>query len=473
MENSTANMLSSVDDSTTEIPAHKELAGHTQFIIISVCYIIICVFGIAGNSMVIAAVALCRKLQTPTNVFVVSLAITDLLSCLTLPFQVVMFLSRDDSTRLPNGLCAFIGAISIICLVGSILTLALIAFNRCFLITQPRKRYSWLYTTKKLFAMTAMAWLYPTFILVLPQALGVGQLGYSPSYRACLWNESHQYAFVNDILVAITFLFTFIIILFCYIKIWIYIRHHVRRLRTHTSSKVPANEPSNLDDMSSTQEHHTDTSAGPSQGHGHTHGNGGCKVEKKKRIKAVSTREIEITKNLFYVVCAFFMCIIPYTITLVLPVDPILDLLVLYASIPLVFNGCVNPIIYAYKHPTMKVVFRYIIKCQIASIPKPSKCLRRALSLHQNSEVRGEGQIKTIHQRDGHPSFCSLKRESFMRQNSNNPSSRSLGSLNKHDVSPNRQNSANASTRSIGSLSKHDKSQSRHNSVGSYKGINR
>lgn len=440
MANSTVIMASLADNGSTERP-NVELATNTQFIVISVFYIIICIFGIVGNSMVIAAVALCRKLQTPTNVFVVSLAITDLLSCLTLPFQVAMFLSRDDSTRLPGGLCAFIGAISIICLVGSILTLALIAFNRCFLITQPRKRYTWLYTTRKLFTMTAIAWLYPTIVLVLPQAVGIGKLGYSPSYRACLWDETADLAFVSDILVAITFLFTFAIILFCYIKIWIYIRRHVRRLRNHSTSKLPPSEPSNLDDLSSTQEHHTDTSAGPSsQAHGHAHANGG-KVETKKRSKkVVSTREIEITKNLFYVICAFFMCIIPYTITLILPTGPILDLLVLYASIPLVFNGCVNPIIYAYKHPTMKVVFRYIIRCQIGSIPKPSKCLRRAISLHQHSEGRGEGAIRTLNVRDGHPSFCSLKKDSFMRQSSNNPS-RSFGSQRKE--SPDRQSSHN------------------------------
>ncbi|XP_072167101.1 G-protein coupled receptor moody-like [Diadema setosum] len=357
-----------------------ELAGSIQFTFLAVVYILIAIIGIAGNSLVIAAVALCRKLQTPTNVFVVSLAVTDLLSCITLPFQAAMFLSTEDS-RLPDGLCAFIGAVSIICLVGSIVTLALIAFNRCFLITQTRKTYSWLYTTKMLFLMTAMAWLYPTLVLVVPQVSGIGQLGYSPSYKACLWNEMHPLAYVSDILVAITFFFTFLIIIICYIKIWLYIRRHVRRLRTHSSIKSNNTEPSHLEDLSSTQEQHTDTQVGSSP-----HGQGapnGSTVDKKRRPRSVSTREIEITKNLFYVVCAFFVCIIPYAITLTLPVDPILDLLVLYASVPLMFNGCVNPMIYAYKHPTMKVVFRYILKCRVGEIPKPSKCLRRVLSAKQ------------------------------------------------------------------------------------------
>ena len=37
--------------------------------------------GIIGNSMIIVAIAFSKKLQTSTNVFVTSLAVTDLLTC--------------------------------------------------------------------------------------------------------------------------------------------------------------------------------------------------------------------------------------------------------------------------------------------------------------------------------------------------------------------------------------------------------
>ncbi len=50
-------------------------------------YLVIFVLGVAGNALVVAAVARNRQMQNPTNVFIVNLAVSDILMCLfAVPF---------------------------------------------------------------------------------------------------------------------------------------------------------------------------------------------------------------------------------------------------------------------------------------------------------------------------------------------------------------------------------------------------
>ena len=54
--------------------------------------VLISVVGTVGNLSVVVCMAMSKKLRTVTNVFVVNLAVADLLSCLSLPWQAVAVL---------------------------------------------------------------------------------------------------------------------------------------------------------------------------------------------------------------------------------------------------------------------------------------------------------------------------------------------------------------------------------------------
>ena len=88
-------------------------------------------------------------------------------------------------------------------------------------------------------------------------------------------------------------------------------------------------------------------------------------------------RQVEITKNLFYVVCAFVACLAPFAIALVIPPsDPAIP----WTSMIVIFNSAINPIIYGAKHPHFKEVFRHMLRCRYHMIPEPSGCLRKIRS---------------------------------------------------------------------------------------------
>ena len=99
---------------------------------------------IVGNVSVIVAVILSRRLQTITNVYVVILSCSDIVIALILPIKMSIML--DGTLEKQHLACAVTGSVSFICNGCSVFTLIMIAFNRYFLITQPKERYQRLFT---------------------------------------------------------------------------------------------------------------------------------------------------------------------------------------------------------------------------------------------------------------------------------------------------------------------------------------
>ncbi|XP_072041863.1 uncharacterized protein [Amphiura filiformis] len=87
----------------------------------------------------------------------------------------------------------------------------------------------------------------------------------------------------------------------------------------------------------------------------------------------LSDHEIEITKNMFYVVVAFLISFTPFTFCMIIDTsDPFLP----YATAVVFINSCINPIIYAIKHRNFKTTFRSIVRCRLGEIIPPSIVLR-------------------------------------------------------------------------------------------------
>ncbi|XP_030830297.1 C5a anaphylatoxin chemotactic receptor 1-like [Strongylocentrotus purpuratus] len=129
---------------------------YNQRIAIAIILCIIFIVGAIGNTLVITAVGLSRKLRSSTNWLVVNLGCSDLLTCLSLPFNVVALLSRDG-WPLPGWICAANSAVILVCLGASVMTLALIAYNRC-----------------SFGSGTSLCWVGPTGILLRVQGMLAG-----------------------------------------------------------------------------------------------------------------------------------------------------------------------------------------------------------------------------------------------------------------------------------------------------------
>ncbi|XP_038073312.1 alpha-1A adrenergic receptor-like [Patiria miniata] len=319
-----------------------------QRIIIGCVYSLVAVVGFAGNFMVILAVILSRKLQTRTNAFVVNLAVADLVTCSTAPFTALALFSMNG-WPLPLIVCSVMAGLFYTSLACSIMNLALIAINRFVLITKSSKTYRSVYTPKKIAAMLVFTWGYPALVCSFP-LFGIGKWGYSEKYKTCTQDTSHETSDLFSLLgSALMYPIPLIILFVCYFKIYRHITNHMKKL---SGKGVELAETSNSSTAST-------------------------KRLTRNRPASFSKRQVEITKNLFYVVCAFVACLAPFAIALMIPPsDPVIP----WTGMIIIFNSAINPIIYGAKHPHFKEVFRHMLRCRYHMIPEPSGCLRKIRS---------------------------------------------------------------------------------------------
>ncbi|XP_072179547.1 alpha-1D adrenergic receptor-like [Diadema setosum] len=367
-------------------PSGKENDGdmfrftdYTQRAIVASMFILACILGTVGNSLVIMAVMFSRKLRTITNVFVVNLAVADLLTSLVLAWNAVALLAKDG-WPLPEWMCSAAAGILFTCVGCSMYTLASIALNRWILITKRLQSYQAIFTVQKMAIWIALSWLIPFSLCVIPALAGLGELGYNAKYSTCSQKSNHPLSNYYDILQALgCYPIPLVIIIVCYIKIFLHLRHH---LKSMLSSSVSS--PSSMDGELSSSVIDTSvpnfqknsckspsTKANGSNNNPQRVGSSRATTLKGRQLR----RQVEITKNLFYVVCAFLLCLTPYSVCLLYDDS---DPFVPYAAAIVFCNSCINPIIYATKHPYFKRVFRCILSCRCADIPEASEFVKRA-----------------------------------------------------------------------------------------------
>lgn len=405
---------------------------YNQRIAVSALTLLISVFGLVGNLLVLFAVSLSRKLQTKVNVFVVNLCIADCIICCVLPFNVVAMLSKKGWPLSPHMCAAAAGFLWIALGVGTV-TLALIAFNRYYVI----KKYNFdkAYSSKRITCMVVFSWLYPSLLILIATNAGLGRLGYSIKYKACLQDSTHPLSEYLSLYAGITvFLPSLVIIIFCYVMIFVHVRKHHRHLirifiigdgnrnesfqdtvvsvvETPVTPRTPTQvhfryppEPQKADgDISDVKENLSSSGPPPvpfddlpspttpanpiTPSTPATNGadvDGEVRPHRTKSVSeelshTVSRRQADITRNVFYVVCAFLICLTPYGIAILLPNS---EPGVPWVMLLLQFNTCVNPVIYALKHPTFRDVIPRILRCDFSNIPAKSAWLKKLLRIN-------------------------------------------------------------------------------------------
>ncbi|XP_038045062.1 allatostatin-A receptor-like [Patiria miniata] len=158
--------------------------------IVAAIIITVAILGTIGNSFVIIVVALSKKLRTTTNVFVVNLAVADVLTCLFLPWQAVAIVGGDDwpipRARFACTAASFVILVTIGCSMNN---LALIAINRWVGITKSRSTTRRIYTARKLALMVIVSWAIPLGCALTPVLTDFGELGYEKLYNLCIWTS--------------------------------------------------------------------------------------------------------------------------------------------------------------------------------------------------------------------------------------------------------------------------------------------
>lgn len=137
-----------------------------QMGLVTFILLVIIIGTIIGNSLVCIAVGIVRKLQTPSNLLILSLAVSDLLvAVLVMPFvttyQVMGYWGLGDVV------CSLFTSLDVILCTASILNLCMISVDRYFVITRPFQ-YAMKRTPKRMGIMIAGVWLSSVLISIPP-----------------------------------------------------------------------------------------------------------------------------------------------------------------------------------------------------------------------------------------------------------------------------------------------------------------
>ncbi|XP_071803349.1 melatonin receptor type 1B-B-like [Asterias amurensis] len=325
-------------------------------VVVGVLFLLIAVINITGNSMVILAVIFSKKLRTSTNVFVVSLSSADLLAGLAMPMSAVALISPGNSwpgsTETP---CYIAGMLLFTSSTASLFNLASIALNRLTLIKSPMKWYRILYTKCNLVINVVVIWIVAIAIMTVPPLFGIGDYGYDKQQHTCTDLDNHPKAKTfKKIQTFGSYPIPFIIIITSYIIIFVHVRRHFKKQMYNDGNiAIPVSSSSGSINNFQTSDN--------------------AAVLRASRRDRISRQQLEITKNLFMTVCAFFICITPYSMALFIPNN---DRFLLFGGAVFLINSCVNPIIYAAKHPQFKKVLRLMLRCKYSEIEEPSDTIK-------------------------------------------------------------------------------------------------
>ena len=357
-------------------------------ILTAILILLVGLTGIIGNSMIILAVAFSRKLQTSTNALVTSLGITDFITAIFLIFYTVGVLGKNRWPIPPAyWLCELTAIMTYACTGTSLYTLGAIGVNRMVLIVKPRL-YPRMFTSWKLILWVAIPWLIPGLATVIAITTGLGKFGYDPPDYACAAVHTEENDFSLSLYLGLLVTIPCFMIIISYSWIYIHLRKHFqsRRRSLLASSRHLRPSQSSQTDTSVTENAHDNPAVDVA------HDLQLQQVQSKspvtedrvtqKKLTEERRKEVEITKNLFIVVCSFFVCFLPYIILGLFENHTVYHAL-FYTRIVTLSNCAINFFIYSSKHPEFKEVLKHMSKCSYQRIQQPSGFLKLLLNLRK------------------------------------------------------------------------------------------
>lgn len=318
-----------------------------------------------SNAFVIATIYQSRKLHTPANFLIASLAVTDLLvSILVMPISALYTVSQ--TWTLGQVMCDIWLSSDITCCTASILHLCVIALDRYWAITDAVE-YSKKRTPARAAGMVATAWVIAISISLPPFFWRQVK---AEEVTSCDVNTDHIFYTIYSTFGA--FYIPTLMLLALYGRIYVEARKRILK-QTHnkpgkrlTSAHLITNSPGSVASTTSlnygtNDSSSCDTTSSPNITQ--------VKVTvsdallEKKRISAA--RERKATKTLGIILGAYIICWLPFFIyTLLVPVCPSCSYPELFDSFTWLgyLNSLINPIIYTMSNEDFKQAFHKLIR---------------------------------------------------------------------------------------------------------------
>ncbi|GAB1602756.1 5-hydroxytryptamine receptor 1-like [Argonauta hians] len=381
---------------------------------------------IIGNSLVCIAVFMVRKLQTPSNFLIVSLAVSDLFVALfVMPLALLYEIMQQ--WHLGEELCDAWTSLDVMLCTASILNLCMISVDRYFVITRPLQ-YAIKRTPKRMVMLITIVWLLSALISIPPL------IGWKTVRKELECGYSQELGYQIYATVGAFYLPCTIMII-VYYRIW---KVSNRISRAEAKSQVGTLEPSipySNRPKSSTGSCDMTLYPNGSLNSGREGDDSPLDTlspnrrDKRrftirsfllKRNKMSSSKEKKATKTLGVIMGGFIACWLPFfilavvrplcdTLKLKCPIHPVVNSIFLWLGY---FNSFMNPLIYARFNREFRTPFREILCCRCRGINNrlrsesyaeqfgvdqaANATNRCSLRVHNESVVRYSSQGQTL-----------------------------------------------------------------------------
>ena len=314
--------------------ADLELRSTVLKIVEAGSMILLNILSLLGNILVCLSVYRNSQLRTTTNLYIIALAISDLIAAI---FVMPLVAGVLISSRWPFGetTCQMHAYFSLFVVFVSPVTMGLTAVNRYVRMCKSNEQYERFFSKTKSRIVLGSAWAFVICYILITSLTGLQGFHFVPGYAGCLNKHLSQFGTMLHffVVVGLFFLLPLAVTIFSYIKV-------AKKVRDHNMQMA--------------------------QGL-HSHG----------RNTAISVHEIRLSRSLFVVVFAFMFSWMPAwvitTLTRFVEVDNIPRNVQLLCFFSLSLSNTINPFIYAGMNPMFRREFRGMLSCKFGQRIEESK----------------------------------------------------------------------------------------------------
>ncbi|XP_054471651.1 trace amine-associated receptor 13c-like [Anoplopoma fimbria] len=309
-------------NSSCRKPTHP----HTEVMMISVLLSFVSLLTVALNLLVIISISHFRKLHSPTNLLILSLAIADLLvGLLLMPVEIIYI---DACWFLGDILCTLYYFVDYIITSASVANMVLISVDRYIAICDPL-HYPTKVTKRRVQNCVCLCWIWSVIYRILLLHDHLYKPGRSNSCLGECVVVINYIAGVVDLIV--TFTIPILVIIVLYMRVFVVAVSQARAMRSHIASTV-----------------------------------------QRSRSVTVKKTEMKAARTLGFVILVFLFCFCPYYFPTMAGEETSVDASSAAFEIWLThFNSCLNPVIYAFCYPWFRKSIKLILTFQIL---KPGSC---------------------------------------------------------------------------------------------------
>uniref|UniRef100_A0A3Q1JQ38 G-protein coupled receptors family 1 profile domain-containing protein n=1 Tax=Anabas testudineus TaxID=64144 RepID=A0A3Q1JQ38_ANATE len=315
--------LNSAFHSCFNTSCKKRTRPHSESMIIYTLLSSISLFTVFLNLLVIISLSHFRQLHTPTNLILLSLAVSDfLVGLIVMPFQILF---TEPCWLLGDLVCVLCNVVPFITVCASVVSMVLISVDRYVAICDPLN-YPSKVTRKRVRICVLLCWISCTFYSFMILFDNLVQPGrYNSCYGECV------IIIIGVVDLVVSFIIPISSIIILYMRVFVVAVSQARSMRSHIAA---------------------------------------VKLQRSVTV-TVKKSELKAARTLGVVVAVFLMCYCPYYgVSLSgyeLTISSSKDFIIFIVY----FNSCLNPVIYAFLYPWFRKTIKLIFTLEIL---KPHSC---------------------------------------------------------------------------------------------------